>query len=325
MRGSRHQGRISGALGVLAALGAAATLTLAPSDARAGCGCGSSGIPVIKSVKMRGNDLREIKGSCAAPNGLVELTAYQQHLARQRLCPPDCPSGSNYTYCINQCRRVAIAATRADAKGRFTFRDIDAQYALQLIATQPGKPNGLDGIYTGLRLRSQTVNGVWSQDVPEPYLEAFNMGWPGYEGGFAYVETRVSGAKQMFVTVADGPDDGDEPQIALDVDEDTPNFWLSRNPYGTVQYSRWGICDVHQGCPSTWHIAQSPSISVQSPPLGRGAEYPYVLGMVTASKPGGMVIGTSIMGPRDIPDVSVDVDVDVDIDFDLGISFFSIF
>jgi len=156
-------------------------------------------------------------------------------------------------------------------------------------------------------------------------MQAFNLSWPGYEGGFGYVETRVSGATQMHVTVADGPDDGDQPSIALDVDEDTPNFWLKNNPYGTVEYTRYGICDPSQGCPSAWHIVQSPSISVASPPLGRGGEFPWVLGMVSAARPGAMLIATSIMGPRDIPDVSVQVGVDVDIDFDLGFSFFSIF
>lgn len=304
----------------------AVALATPAHDASAVCGCDGSGIPVIKEVKMRGNDLRELRGSCATPNGNVQLRAYQQHLARERICPPDCPSDSPYSYCINQCRWTTIATTRADSAGRFTFRNIDSTYALQLIAATPGKPDGLDGVFTALRLRSQNpVTGVWSQEAYEPYLEAFNVAWPGYEGGFAYIEARVSGAKQVFVTIADGPDDGDQPSVALDVDQDTPNFWLDRHPYGTVQYTRYGICDPWQGCPATWHIAQSPSISVQSPPLGRGGEYPYVLGMVTASKPGGMLIGTSIMGPRDIPDVSIQADVDVDIDFDLGFGFFSIF
>ncbi|MEW6272572.1 MAG: hypothetical protein AB1689_25110 [Thermodesulfobacteriota bacterium] len=294
-------------------------------DAAAGCGCSATGIPVIQSVKMRGNDLREVRGACAVRNGMVELIAQQQHLKRQKVCPPDCPSGNNYSYCINQCRWTTIARTRADSNGRFTFSNIDASYALQLIASLPSEPNGLDGVYTALRLRSQGPNGKWSQWVNEPWLQAFNLSWPGYEGGFAYVEGRVSGATQMHVTVADGPDDGDQPSIALDVDEDTPNFWLRDHPEGTVEYTRWGICDPSQGCPTDWHIVQSPSISVASPPLGRGSEFPWVLGMITAARPGGMFIATSIMGPRDIPDVSVQVGADVDIDFDLGFSFFSLF
>lgn len=296
----------------------------APS-ADAACGCGG-GVPVFKSAKLRGNDLSEVRGGCATPNGMVELRAYQQHLKRLKLCPPECPSGSPYSHCINQCRWTTIASTRADSAGRFVFRNIDSQYALQLIATLPGQPGGLDGVYTGLRLQSQDpATGLWSQDLSEPYLEAFNLAWPGYEGGFAYVETRVSGARQVHVTAADGPDDGDQPAIALDVDEDTPNFWLRDHPDATVQYTRWGICDPWQGCPSSWHIAQSPSVNVASPPLGRGGEFPWVLGMVTAARPGGMLIATSIMGPRDIPDVSVQVDVDVDVDLDFGFSFFSIF
>ena len=98
---------------------------------------------------MRGNDLHEVRGACASPDGQVELRAYQQHLKRKKVCPPDCPSGSNYSYCINQCQWTVIATTRADSAGRFTFRNIDTEYALQLIATLPGQPGGLDGVYTG--------------------------------------------------------------------------------------------------------------------------------------------------------------------------------
>lgn len=295
-------------------------------EARAACGCGSPGVPVFQTVKMRGNDLREVRGACATPNGLVELRAYQQHLKRQKVCPPDCPTRSNYSYCINRCEWTPIATTRADSAGRFTFSNIDASYALQLIASLPSQPGGLDGVYSALRLRSQDPRTMlWSREVNEPFLEAFNLRWPGYEGGFAYVETRVSGALQVHATVADGPDDGDDPSIALDVDEDTPNYWLRSHVGGTVQYTKWGICDPSQGCPTDWHVLQSPSLNVASPPLGRGGEFPWVLGMVTASRPGGMFIATSILGPRDIPDVSVQVGVDVDVDLGFGFSFFSLF
>lgn len=316
--------RVSAALLVASVL--ASVVSLRIPEASAACGCGSPGVPVFKAIKMRGNDLREVSGSCATPYGLVELRAYQQHLKRQKVCPPECPTRDNYSYCINQCAWTTIASTRADSAGRFKFSNIDEGYALQLIATLPGQPGGLDGVYTGLRLRSQDPwTQQWSREVNEPFLEAFNVSWPGYEGGFAYVETRVSGALQMHATVADGPDDGDNPAIVLDVDEDTPNYWLASHLGGTVEYTRWGVCDTSQGCPSTWHVLQAPSVNVASPPLGRGSEYPWVLGMVTASKPGGMLIATSILGPRDIPDLSVQVNVDVDVDLDFGFSFFSLF
>jgi hypothetical protein len=303
------------------------TVILPASEALAGsCGCGSPGVPVFRSIKMRGNDLREVSGGCAAPGAKVELVAYQQHIKRQKVCPPDCPAKDIWSYCINQCTWSPIATTRADSAGRFTFRNIDASYALQLIAGLPSQPGGLDGVYTGLRLHGQDPRtGAWSADFAEPSLEAFHLSWPGYEGGFAYVETRVSGASQMHVTVADGPDDGDDPSIALDVDEDTPNYWLGSHLGKPVEYTKWGVCDPSQGCPATWHVLQSPSVNVASPPLGRGGEFPWVLGMVTASRPGAMFIATSILGPRDIPDLSVQVNVDVDVDLDFGFSFFSLF
>lgn len=298
----------------------------APAVARAQCSCPAAGIPLISSAKMKGNDLNEVRGHCVPKNGTVELQVYQQHIKRREVCPPRCPSGSIYGFCINQCAWTTIATTTADGLGHFRFANLDASQSVQLIAALPGQPNGLDGVFTALRVRAYDPGmQKWSAWVPAPYLEAFNLAWPGYEGGFALLETRVSGAHEVHVAVADGPDDGDQPAIALDVDEDTPNFWLGQHPDATVEYTRYGICDPSQGCPPTWHILQSPSISVQSPPLGRGSEYPYVLGMVSASRPGAFLIATSIMGPRSIPDISVQVDVNIDIDFNLGFDFFSLF
>ena len=61
------------------------------------------------------------------------------------------------------------------------------------------------------------------------------------------------------------------------------------------------------------------SINVQSPPLDRGNEYPYVLGLVSAEKPGAILIATTIMGPRAIPDVVIHADVNAKIDLGFGI------
>lgn len=303
-----------------------AVLLLAPAVAGAQCSCPAGGIPLISSAKMKGNDLNEVRGVCVPKNATVELQVYQQHVMRRDVCPPRCPSKSIYSFCIDQCAWTTIASTTADGLGHFRFGDLDRSQSVQLIASLPSQPKGLDGVYTALRVRAlDPATNQWSAWVPAPYLEAFNLDWPGYEGGFAFVEARISGAHEVHVAVADGPDDGDQPAIALDVDEDTPNFWLSRHPEATVEYTRYGICDPSQGCPSSWHIMQSPSISVQSPPLGRGAEFPYVLGMVSASRPGAFLIATTILGPRDIPDVSVQVNVDLNIDFNLGFDFFSLF
>jgi len=47
---------------------------------------------------MRGNDLHEVRGGCATPNGTVELMAYQQHLKRMKVCPGDsAPCAANAT------------------------------------------------------------------------------------------------------------------------------------------------------------------------------------------------------------------------------------
>lgn len=311
---------------LLAALVAALTLA-APGRAAALCGCPSGGVPLIDAAAMKGNDLNEVRGGCAPGGARVELQVSQRHLARAKLCPPRCEGGDIWSYCINQCDWTTVATTVADAKGNYRFANLDSTQSVQLVATLPGRPDGLDGVYTVIRLRTQDpATGQWSAWVDEPVLEGFNLAWDEYrEGKPAYIETRVSRAHQLQVTVADGPDDGDDPTVTLDVDEDTPNYWLSRpeNYEGTVEYTRWGVCDVWQGCPASWHILQSPSIVVQSPLLGRNSEFPYVLGMVTAARPGAMFIATSILGPRSIADVTVQVDVDIDVD--LGLDFHVVF
>jgi hypothetical protein len=307
------------ALRIACALGA---LLLAAHDADAACGCPGGGVPLIKSASLRGNDLNEVRGHCAPPGARVEVQVSQQHIRPEEVCPPRCPTDDIYTYCINQCSWISVGQTTADATGSFVLADIDHYQSVQLIASQPSQGYGLDGVYTQIRVVTRDpATGRWSQPTNPPYLESFNLGWPGYEGGFAFVETRVSGASQMHAMVADGPDDGTIPSIALDVDEDTPNGWLSQHPNGTVEYTRYGICDPSQGCPSNWLISQSPSINVQAPPLGRGSEFPYVLGMVTAAKPGAMFIATNILGPRGIPDIGVEVNVDVQVHVDLGFLF----
>jgi hypothetical protein len=300
---------------------------LARSPAGAQCAT-CSGLPLLRSATMRGNDLNEVRGGCAPAGAQIEVQVAQQHIRREPICPPSCPSDNIYSYCINQCQWYTIGTTTADAHGNFTLANIDSFQSVQLIATSPSQPNGLDGVYTAIRVRAfDQHTHQWTQFTNPPFLEAFNLAWPGHEGQFAYVESRVSGASEMNTAVADGPDDGAVPSIALDVDEDTPNYWLSQSghAYGTVEYTRFGICDQSQGCPATWLVQQAPSITVQSPPLGRGSEYPFVLGMVSAAKPGAMFIATSIMGPRGIPDIGIEVNVDVKIDIGIGFKFFSLF
>lgn len=319
LRGGAPQPRGAFGLALLAVLG----LLAAGRTAAAQCSCPSGGIPLLDTAKMTGNDLDELRGHCAPALATLELQAYQQHLKRAEVCPPRCPTKDNWGECINGCRWETIATTTADGLGWFRFAALDRGHSVQLVSGLPGD-NGRDGVYTALRVRAfDPVSKRWSAWTNPPFLEAFNLAWNRKEGSFAVVETRVSGADQVQVAVADGPDDGDEPAIALDVDEDTPNFFLARRPGGVVEYTRYGICDIQQGCPADWLVAQSPSVTVQSPPLSRGSEFPWVLGMVTASKPGALFIGTTAMGPRSIADINIDVNVDIDLD--IGLDFSSLF
>ena len=324
-RSTRRRAGRPAPLRLLAAV-ALAALAFAPLDARAQCSCPTGGIPLLDSIKTHGNDLNELRGHCATRNATIELQAYQQHLKRRDVCPPRCPAKDIWGYCIDQCQWVTIGSTTADGLGYFRFGSLDASHSVQVVSSSPGKGDGLDGVYTALRVRAwDPESRIWSAWTDPPKLEGFNVQWAGYEGGSALVETRISGAEQVHAVIADGPDDGDDPAISLDVDEDTPNFWLQEHKGGTIEYTRYGICDRNQGCPPEWLVMQSPAINVQSPPLARGAEYPYVLGMATASRPGAMFIGTSVFGPRDIPDISVQVDVDVNVDLTLGLDFSHLF
>ena len=105
-----------------------------------------------------------------------------------------------------------------------------------------------------------------------------------------------------------------------------------RLPYLLIQplYHWTGSCSPPIAwCPPEWLVQLSPAITVDAPAFNAHSEYPFVLGMAVATRPGSMMIATSVLGDRDTADFSVNVDVDVDvdvsIDLNLGIDFFSIF
>jgi hypothetical protein len=309
----------------------AALLPGSAPDAIAACGCPGGGVPLLRAATLRGNDLDRVRGGCAAAGATVELQVRQQHFHRRSSLPVEL-QGPFEGVCINGCRWTTIASTKADPiTGRFAFVDLDRRFSVQLLSNQPGF-DGLDGVRTDLRVRStDPATGRWTRWTEPPTLEAFEIAWDGQEGSLATLEARVQGARRLHLTIADGPDDGDEPTVELDVDTDTPNFWLQHQPGpATVVYHRTGTCSSPvDNCPPEWLVQLSPAIVVDAPAFQANAEYPFVLGMVTASRPGAMTIATALLGERETADFSVDVDVDVTVDvtvdIDLGFDFFSIF
>jgi len=310
---------------------AAAALLLCAEQADARCGCPSGGVPRVLGATMTGNDLNEVRGDCTEPGVTVELQARQQHFYRKSPLPLNAP-GDFDGPCINECQWITIGRTTSDPlTGHFTFADVDRRQSVQLLASL-WSVLGFDGVRTDLRARAwDPSSGSWSAWTTPPTVEAFNVVWNGNEGAAAAVEALVTGADKMQLTVADGPDDGDQPTIQLDVDTDTPNFWLDQQTgEATVLYHWSGTCGSgFAWCPAEWLVQLSPAITVDAPAFQAHSEYPFVLGMGTATRPGAMVIATTILGPRDTSDFSVDIDVDVHvdvvIDLNLGIDFFSIF
>ncbi|MBM4265244.1 MAG: hypothetical protein FJ144_01305 [Deltaproteobacteria bacterium] len=320
-----------GARRLLFGLAVAAACLATPIEALAACGCPYGGVPRILGSRMRGNDLNEIRGDCAFKGKPVELQVRQRHFYQRSSLPPATPQPFEST-CINGCQWITIGSTTADPiTGHFKFLNLDQSHSVQLISSLSSVA-GLDSVRTDLRVRAwDSAKNRWTSWTAPPTLEAFALLWTGHEDSMAQAEARVTGADKMFITVADGPDDGDQPTIPLDVDTDTPNYWLgyqSGDP--TVVYHFTGTCDPpFYACPSSWLVQLAPTITVGSPAFGRQGEYPFVMGMASATRAGAMMIATSVEGPRDISDfsieVEVDVDVDVSIDLDLGIDFFSIF
>jgi len=299
--------------------------------AEAACGCPFGGVPRLLGAVMADNDLDEVRGDCAAKGVTVELQVRQQHFYRKTSLPIALGGPFEGT-CIAGCQWLTVGTTTSDPlTGHFAFENLDQQQSVQLLATL-WSIIGLDGVRTDLRVRAwDPGTNAWSVWTNPPTLEAFNVRWDGHEGSVAAVETRVTGADKMHATIADGPDDGDQPTIQLDVDTDTPNFWLGQQTGdATVVYHWTGTCSAPLAwCPPEWLVQLSPSITVNAPAFQAHSEYPFVLGMVSASRPGAMMIATSVLGPRDTADFSVDIDVDVNvevvIDLNLGIDFFSIF
>ncbi|MDG2306579.1 MAG: hypothetical protein P8R42_18400 [Candidatus Binatia bacterium] len=310
---------------------ALALLLATTSPAEAICGCPSGGVPRLLSAVMSGNDLDELRGDCTQPGMTVEVQVRQQHFYRKSSLPLGL-GGPFEGACINGCQWITIGSTQSGpVAGHFTFSNLDQSQSVQLLASL-WSVIGLDGVRTDLRVRAWDPSAnQWSAWTEPPVLEAFNVMWNGNEGAAAAVETRITGATKMHVTVADGPDDGDQPTIQLDVDTDTPNFWLGQQTGDpTVLYHWTGSCSPPIAwCPPEWLVQLAPAITVDAPAFAANSEYPFLLGMATASRPGAMVIATTVLGPRDTSDFSVQVDVDVNvdvvIDLNLGIDFFSIF
>lgn len=297
-----------------------------PEQADALCGCSYGGIPMIESAGMKGNDLAVVRGRCAKPLGQVQIFARQRFFSkRSTLEKPHKPLP---TKCINNCDWLYLAETIADDRGGFTFPELDRSFSMQLITTQPGEGSQY-GMLTDLRVRTRdTRTGIWSRLTSPPELGSFRVSWNGEEGRTAFIETRVRNARWMHATVADGPDDGDGLETVLDVDQDTPNFWLEFHQDNfVVAYTANTACTgPHSGsCQLGWLIQQAPTIYVNAPLLGRSAEFPFVLGITSAIRPGAMFLATHRSRDRDMADVLIDVDVDMDIDIDFGIDFLSIF
>ncbi len=297
-----------------------------PSRAQAFCSCASGGVPRVLSFGLAGNDLDRLKGECAPPRALVELQVQQQQFRPLSPQPPGSPLNNFLGNCINDCRWTSAGFTTARNTGWFEFTNLDDSFSVQVVGGQPRPQLGAH-ILTRLRLRTQDPRTArWSAWTEAPEVQAFYLAWNHKEEHPAHVDTRIHRADWMHVSVADGPDDGDEPTIALDVDQDTPNAWLRRQGgNGVVQYTWTGWCNWWDpgDCPAGWLTLLSPTITVDSPMLGAASEYPWVLGMASAGRPGAMVIATSAVGPRDLADIEVrvDVDVDVSIDIDFGFDF----
>ena len=322
----RLTGRFTGRLvGLLAGLVVGLVLGT-PGKASALCGCAYGGIPIIETTGMTGNDLAYLHGRCAKPLGRVQLFARQRFFSQRSTLEK--PHQALPTRCINNCEWLYLGEAQVDDRGGFTFENLDNTFSTQLITSHAGSGSRY-GLLTDLRVRSlDTGSNVWSRLTEPPELGSFRVEWNGEEGRTAILETRVHNAEWMHASIADGPDDGDGLETILDVDQDTPNFWLASprdNP--VVGYTANTSCKgPHRAsCKLGWLIQQAPAIYVNAPLLGRSAEFPFVLGMTAAMRPGAMLIATYRSGDRDMADVLIDVDVDVDVDIDLGIDFLSLF
>ena len=325
------------ALRVLACLVIAALASFAPpSPAEAACGCQFGGVPQIRKTRMQGNDLAALEGHCVRPLGLVDVWVQQKifHPRTSDLPPFD---EEIRTTCVNDCRWVRIGEARADRRGFWKLEDLDSSFSTQLLTSAPAATEAY-GVLTNIKVRSFQDNPGWEgwvEGPSAPRLDAFFVDWDEQEQSTAFLEARVSNARWMHVTIADGPDDGSGLSTNLDMDQDTPNFFLEQFDEGSVvNYARVPTCGWNASPACTdWLSLQAPSIHVTSPLIGRSSEYPFVLGMVTAMRPGHVLVATVRKGNRELSDIMIDVDmdvdmdvdVDVDVDIDLGFSFFSLF
>lgn len=259
----------------------------------------SSSRPIIRTLKVVDNDLAAIHGT-----GIPGTTLWVEH--RQRGFEEATASDFGWCAWFNGGVWASLgSSTVVGSNGKWAVTGLDKMVLPAVIVTH----DCAGGMYTEFRVAS--VYGV--DAVPTPVLDYFDVYYPSSNSRVP--RTRISGADELAVMIADGPNAAaSESGTVVDIDEDGVD--VCQKPFScgaTITFSPEG---------GPLGTLLSPSITEHdgSALLTPDQEYPFILTMAQAHKPGGSILAATLTPRTDPlgPTVNVNVDINARLDLSCG-------
>ncbi len=241
--------------------------------------------PMVDKLVVRHNDLLSLEGH-GVPGTFLTVRYRQRNFIEGST--GDAANAFQWCAWKNGGNALPLGSAVVDSYGRWQLGGTD----LQILPSYP------DGSACGGGLKTELLVESAYGDAWAPEGHWLNLRRP--TTNTATVSGQIEYAHRAAALVADGPDDGDTP-FNPDVDEDGIDLCAA------------GLCNARVswkcGNGGTW---QCPQTTVQdgSGILANDREYPFVVGLISAHKPGGtLVMAAELNRPALGPTFNVNVDI----------------
>lgn len=237
--------------------------------------------PLIYRVVSTANDLDAVEG-LAAPGRTVELW-YKQRNFREGTDAADDP----FAWCgwKNGGEPVLLGLTVADASGTWRLTDLRARTTVSLFPGAPASNNCSGGLVTQLLPRACDTPRVNCSEWAPPKLHWLNV--KKQSANLATAAGAISGADQVSIAVADGPNDGPEATDLIDVDSNGLDTTMPGYTPGQKVTWKCGTGGTAV-CPSV-AVHDATTISAPDP------EFPFILASIQGHAPGGSIFAAAEM------------------------------